>query len=146
MTIYCGIFFFATIQSLWVGLRIPHQTHLCWFAIMKLPLKAIQVVDIPSEYAAVVTISSGLYVMLTFQEEKKKNPDHFPPCLSKGRSNHDCGRLPITIKSVSGTYDKGHPTSLSADPHHVVLLKQVNWLFATCFCYKHCFHQGFVNC
>lgn len=39
---------------------------------MKLQLKAIQVVDIQSEYAAVVTISSGLYVMFTFQEEKRK--------------------------------------------------------------------------
>lgn len=81
-----------------------------------------------------------------FSRRKQKDPDHFSPSLTKGFSNHDHGRLPITIKSVSATYDNCHPTSLSADTHQVVLLKQANWLFATCFCYKHCFHQGFVNC
>lgn len=51
---------------------------------MKLQLKAIQVVDIQSEYAAVVSISSGLYVMFTFQEENRKTLTIFHLLSPKG--------------------------------------------------------------
>lgn len=95
-----------------------------------------------SEDAVVATVLSKLYVMCTFQEEK--NPDHFQPSLVKGCSNHYCDLLLTTIRSVSATLDGGHPTNPSGSSIKTSQLIACD--NTTCFCYKHCFHEGFVNC